>query len=465
LLPMASTGNAPDDYTLQVFRAQDPVGLLRFDPESDAFSFDYAASWVTRADTFQLSPHIPFDQPASAVTVRRFIQNLLPEGQALDVAASYSNVSKGNVFGLIHALGSESAGALRFLPLSRTPPTDAIRRPVSYQELQQRIDARDSQPFIIWDGKARISIAGYQDKLQVVRQGDDLYLVDGALSSTHILKPPSRNPHLPHMVANEHFCMTLVNRIGQQRMKQDWAARVDILRVPGPVLCVERFDRRLAHGGVSSFHIIDGCQALDRPVEHKYERNVGNGEDVRHIRDGVSFEALGSLRQEGCLANVAVDLRQMAIWAITTLLLGNSDAHGKNLSFHARHRLLAVAPFYDLVCTAVYDSGRIEQDLAMAFGDVFGLEDIKSFALADFCERLGWPRAAFARELATLCRLARQHAHAQAGAAEYTAEERAFLAPLADYIGARADALERMALDIPRFAPDNFSAPTKKAGQ
>ncbi len=33
----------------------------------------------------------------------------------------------------------------------------------------------------------------------------------------------------------------------------------------------------------------------------------------------------------------------------TTLLLGNSGAHGKNLSFFAQQRSLAVAPFYALV--------------------------------------------------------------------------------------------------------------------
>jgi serine/threonine-protein kinase HipA len=251
--------------------------------------------------------------------------------------------------------------------------------------------------------------------------------------------------------------MQLVNRIGQQRMKQDWAARVDILRVPTPVLCVERFDRRLEQGQVSSLHILDGCQALDRPVEHKYERNVGTGEDVRHIRDGVSFEALGTLRRDGHLANAAVDLRQVAMWAVMTLLLGNSDAHGKNLSFFARHRSLAVAPFYDLVCTTLYDGTRIEQDLAMAFGDVFSLEQVKSFGLADFCERLGWPRATFARELRTLCRLARQEARAQAEAPVYTADERRFLQQLVDYIVGRAEVLEAMAGDIPKFAADNFS--------
>jgi serine/threonine-protein kinase HipA len=444
------------DYSLQVFRSQDLVGRLRLDPATDELSFQYAADWAARPDAFQLSPGIRFDQAASPVTVRRFIQNLLPEGQALDTAAAYNNVSKANVFGLIHALGGESAGALRFLPEGKAPSTGAVRRLVRYDELEQRINDRDSQPFIVWDGKVRISIAGYQDKLQVVRDAGELYLVDGSLSSTHILKPPSRSPLLPHMVANEHFCMSLVNRLSQRRMKRDWAARVEILRVPTPVLCVERFDRRLEAGQVRSFHIVDGCQALDRPVDHKYERNIGTGKDVRHIRDGVSFQALGTLRENEFLGNVAVDLRQIAMWAITTLLLGNSDAHGKNLSFFAEHRSLAVAPFYDLVCIALYDSTRLEHDLAMAFGDEFSVANLKAFALADFCERLGWPRSAFARELTTLSRLAKQEAAVQADDPVYDAEERVFVKQLADYVTARADVLEACAKDIPKFAADNF---------
>ena len=54
------------------------------------------------------------------------LQNLLPEGQALDVAAAYNNVSRANVFGLIHALGAESAGALRFLPEGKMPSSQAV---------------------------------------------------------------------------------------------------------------------------------------------------------------------------------------------------------------------------------------------------------------------------------------------------------------------------------------------------
>lgn len=449
---------ARNEYTLRTLRDGDEVGRLQFDPDNDSFSFDYAPGWADRADTFQLSPHITFKQRASAVSVRRFIQNLLPEGQALDVAAAFANVSRSNTFALVRALGRESAGALRFLPLAQALPTEAQRRLVPFKELQLRIDERDRQPFAIWDGKIRISVAGYQDKLLVVREGQELYLVDGTLSSTHILKPQPRNPHLPHMVANEHFCMQLANRVGVARESTQWAARVDILRVPSPVLCVERFDRRLLQGGMRSVHILDACQALDRPVEHKYERNIGSGSDVAHIRDGVGFQALGALRTAGFLANTAIDVRQIARWGILTLLLGNSDAHAKNLSFFARGSLLAVAPFYDLVCTTIYDADRIEHDLAMAFGDEFRLAQIKAFGLADFCERLGWPRRAFARELKALCQLARQEASGQARDEVYVGEEQATVNAVAEFVTRQAGLLEQMAQDIPKFAADNFAA-------
>ena len=53
-----------------------------------------------------------------------------------------------------------------------------------------------------------------------------------------------------------------------------------------------------------------------------------------------------------------------------------------------------------------YDATKLEHSLAMAFGDVFELDSVKSFALADFCVRCGVSRSFFARELENLCSIA-----------------------------------------------------------
>ncbi|NCN97982.1 MAG: type II toxin-antitoxin system HipA family toxin, partial [Rhodoferax sp.] len=66
----------------------------------------------------------------------------------------------------------------------------------------------------------------------------------------------------------------------------------------------------------------------------------GNGKDVQHIRDGVSFARLLAVRER--LEVPAVGVQKLVFWVISTLLLGNSDAHGKNISFYMRQAGLEV---------------------------------------------------------------------------------------------------------------------------
>jgi serine/threonine protein kinase HipA of HipAB toxin-antitoxin module len=44
----------------------------------------------------------------------------------------------------------------------------------------------------------------------------------------------------------------------------------------------------------------------------------------------------------------------MVRWALLQLLIGNSDAHGKNLSFFMNSAGLVLAPLYELVSINVY---------------------------------------------------------------------------------------------------------------
>jgi hypothetical protein len=97
--------------------------------------------------------------------------------------------------------------------------------------------------------------------------------IDGALSSTHLLKPESGNPYTPFMVANEHYCMSLAARL---RLP---VAAVRIRRIPEPILLIERFDRHVVWDrdvgrakGVERRHVIDGCQALDLPSTYSRQR-------------------------------------------------------------------------------------------------------------------------------------------------------------------------------------------------
>ena len=71
-----------------------------------------------------------------------------------------------------------------------------------------------------------------------------------------------------------------------------------------------------------------------------------------------------------------------------TVLIGNADAHGKNLALlHPTPETIALAPLYDTVPTALWPNLRT--DAAMAIGGQPSLADV---TLADILrEALSWP--------------------------------------------------------------------------
>ena len=424
-------------HRLCVLDADARVGAIDYDSLEEQFSFEYDPQWLKGEGAYPLSPHLPLHgAPAASSTVRRFIENLLPEGRALDIVSTTHQVSRNNIFGLIRELGRETSGALSFLSEGVLPQSKAAsRREIAREELKRRIDERAQVPFSVWDGRVRMSIAGYQDKLPVYMEEDRIYLVEGPLASTHILKPEPAEARLPMLVANEHYCMRVAQRLGLP------AARVAILRLPDPLLVVERFDRLPLPGRVHRIHIIDACQALDLPVAYKYERNFGSGTDVRHIRDGVSFERLFSIARY--TTRKAVALQTLARWAIFQYLIGNTDAHGKNVSFFSRPDGLAVAPFYDMVSAVQYEG--LDRELAMAYGDEFRLDDVSPFALADFAKRAGLKRSFLAREMVRMARAAQAAAPTQANEPDYEGEERDFVLRIAGFVQAQARKLLEMA--------------------
>ena len=424
-------------HVLNVLDGVSRVGRVCYESQDETFSFEYGPHWGDLSRSYSISPHILVaGQPAPSSTVRRFLENLLPEGRALDIVSTTHQVSKNNIYGLVRELGQETSGALSFLPGdAESLPRGSTRREISRGELGQRIDERAQVPFMVWDGRVRMSIAGYQDKLAVYFEGDGLYLVEGELASTHILKPEPSGSRLPGLVANEHFCMSLAARLGLA------VARVSILRLPQPVLVIERFDRVREADRVRRLHIIDACQALDFPVSYKYERNFGSGRDVRQIRDGVSFARLFSLAEY--TVQKAVTRLGLLRWALFNYLIGNSGAHGKNVSFFCRGDGLWLAPFYDLVSVAQYDG--IDHEFAMAYGDEFLLPAITPFQWADFAHSTGTARPLLAREMRRIGKSALAAAAKQAADPSYADNERKLVDAIGTLVQNQASKLIEMA--------------------
>jgi len=435
-------------HKLLVTANGEAVGELSFESTTGQFSFIYTAAWL-KSGGFLLAPRLTpaaCSEPSAAAELIAFLGNLLPEGQALDDIAAAAVLSKTNLYGLLRYLGRESAGALALIdPIASPTTTLALRRELTYRELSERINSREVLPFSIWDGKVRLSIAGLQDKIAVMKDGDQLFLVEGALASTYILKPPPRNPALAKLVVNEYFCMTLAQQVKLP------VASVELIRVPEPVLLIRRFDREQPTADkVRRIHVVDGCQALGLPASYKYERNFGSGKDVQHIRDGASLSKLFSLMDY--VHNKAAGKLALLRWCLFQYLIGNSDAHGKNISFFVRGGALVQAEAYDLVCVEAYP--EFEQEAAMAIGDTFDYDAVGAFDWAQFAVNCTLSRLLVSREMKKMAEAVQAQCSLPVPSVAYQEDDLDYLATVVGLIRGRAEKMLVAAREVPKIDTD-----------
>ena len=454
---------------LAVWAGLDRVGTLSHDAQSNLFDFRYAEGWPPSPQSFPLSPQMPMFAAAHAVGARRFaelpaearsaivrafFQNLLPEGQALEVAAQANGVARGNVAGLLAALGAETAGALRVTladSATQAQPEEPTLRPLPLAELSERIRQRPDMPFAIWDGKVRLSIAGLQDKIAVLEERGELFLANGdGYASTVILKPAPTDARFAALPAIEHTCMRLAAAAGIA------AASTRLLHVPEPVLLVERFDRRRnSDGRIERLHTIDACQALGLSPELKYERAYGDQEGVRHLRDGASLPRLFGLAD---LSPAPLAMRnQLLDRLLFNVFIGNTDAHGKNWSFFVGPQagLLTVAPAYDLVDVESVAHEHMSTTFAMGIGDAFTADELTPFEWASMAVQCKLaPRHVAARIKAMSARLprllhdARADLEQQGVPPELLANMEARLQERCEKVSANAGEIARVSKDL-----------------
>jgi serine/threonine-protein kinase HipA len=299
----------------------------------------YEPDWIKEG--FAVSPHLPLNGEFDHRAVRNFLQNLLPEGKGLEEIVSNTTISKNNTFGLIKIIGADTSGALSFKSQSNER-TETSFREVTNEELIEKLARfkNAGESITYWDGRTRLSVAGVQDKLNLLEIDGKLGFGEGQLCSNKIFK--FETGKAPFIAVNELFTMLLAKYSG-----------IDVPEVSvqkyGEVnaFVIDRFDRKLIaeQQRVKRRHIIDGCQATNLPPSYKYERQHGDAGDGIYIRDGVSFPKLFNVKT----TNAEAYQTQLIRWMTFNILVRNYDAHGKNISFFVGKQGLSLTPFYDLV--------------------------------------------------------------------------------------------------------------------
>ena len=374
--------------TLFVHYQQYPVGALTL-AASGMMQFQYHAGWQQHLHGFPISISLPLDGNYDIHASHHFFVNLLPEANVRQQICQSLKISPGNDFELLKAIGGDCAGALAITESDSPVQPDQRYEAVNERQLADwSIGAPNAFSAVTGQDEVRLSLAGAQDKLPVHIQDGQISVPLGNTPSTYLLKFAS--PIYSHLPENETFVGTLASAIGLP------AVDIQLRRTNRAAIAViSRYDRILEGESYRRLHQEDFCQALGISPGRKYEKEGGPGlrQCAEIIRSHTSFPLL--------------ELQKLMHWTLFNLLVGNADAHGKNLSLvYVDRRRLQLAPFYDLVCTRNYKN--ISRHLAMSLGGVSDPDQIGAKQLHAMADDLGVRATVVLKATASLSELLHQ---------------------------------------------------------
>lgn len=326
-----------------------PVGYLWLDGRK-RFCFRYNSEWIAGSGV-PLSLSLPLrDEPYLDDESHPFFANLLPEQKIRDMVARNLGISSNNDFGLLERIGGDCAGAVSLYPEDavQSETTGEYRR-IDAQELREIIKDLPRRPLLAGEKGIRLSLAGAQKKLPIYFDGKGFHLPYGDAPSNYIIKPAIED--LDGTVENEAFCMALAHEAGLE-VPPSFILVLDGLKV----FVISRYDRTETDGRIRRLHQEDFCQALGIPPEFKYE-----------AEGGPSLDRCFNILRETSI-RPGKDVPSLLNWAIFNYLIGNSDAHAKNISLLLLQKGPFLAPFYDLLSTRIYGHAGVTSALAMKIG-------------------------------------------------------------------------------------------------
>jgi len=346
-------------------------------------AFCYAGEYTQREDAAPISISMPLQaEPFSPAQTRNFFDGLLPEGFTRRTLAKSVHIGEDDYLSLLALLGSECLGAIQVTDEHAVPTKESYDL---LDDAQVHALAREgATKSVELVTKAHLSLTGASGKVGLYLNESDgsWYLPRGSAPSTHIVK--QSHVRLDRIVTNEQLCLLTAKKMGVDTAESfiintGEAAEGDLL------LATRRYDRvippdsRMISGlpVPLRLHQEDFAQALGIAAADKYEEPGGE-----YLRKAFAL-----------LRNYSSDpIRdQQKLWDLFVFnyLIGNTDNHIKNLSLlYSRDlRGIRLAPAYDIVSTAVYESST--RNMAVAIGGKLSLDDISRDSFADAAAEAG----------------------------------------------------------------------------
>lgn len=321
-----------------------------------AFVWDpsYEAGPVTLTESFSAAPGVN----PSVNAVSNFFGGYAPEGTQRAAIADRRGLDANDLFGLLREFGGSIAGAVTFHPDTPRKMTPAYAL-LNDREVSQRLLQAVEQHDLGIQDDSRSMLPGFQPKLLLARFGNDWYAPHGRAHSTHILKPQLASR--PDAVYNEFYGHELARWIGLA------SSSIEVLTAAKTTyLSIERYDRIVNGTHVALAHQEDFAQALGldwRSAAFKFQDADFPSRPGRPSNYLVA-ELTGSIASTADLQSEW--LRQL----IFHVLIGNNDAHAKNIGLMHRPGDTTLTEIYDAVPN-LYQEDRINWDMAMAIDGVF----------------------------------------------------------------------------------------------
>jgi serine/threonine-protein kinase HipA len=359
---------------LNVWSNRSHVGYLWRDGKN-GIGFQYSDQWLENPIRFPVSVKLhlrsaPYEAGEEKHVAHNFFANLLPEADSRKRVCREKKISVGNDFELLRAIGGECAGAFSITGDEPAQTTHEYR-PLSDSDLTELLIKRNPRAVVEEsDSAPRFSLAGAQDKVPVKYEDGQVLIPLDNSASTHILKYRLRD--VSHVPAYETITTWTANELKLDACEINYHTHGE-----ESFSLAKRYDRVTIDGSLARLHQEDFCQASGRSSHNKYEHEGGPG----------FAECLKLVQRHS--TQPLQDIPRLIQWQVFNYLVGNADAHAKNLSFlYGLDNTSRLSPFYDLIAIHAWPSHVFTHNLAMSIGGESNIHKVKRShweQLADDC--------------------------------------------------------------------------------
>ncbi len=369
------------DILIEVNGVQNKVGQITYNDISDA-CFRYSGEYISSPNAKAISIGLPIKADAfSPRETKNFFEGLLPEGFHRRSVAQWLHVHEDDYLSILSGLGDECLGAIRVLSRDRKSENSSYSLMSGEQMADFAREGTLKSAEILT--KTHLSLAGASGKtgLYYDEDSDQWFLPMGEAPSTHIVK--QCHLRLEEIVANEQLCLMTAAKLGIEVPDSFIINTGDSSREA--LFATKRYDRMIDPSAEEisgkkrpyRLHQEDFAQAMGIASADKYEPEGKN-----YLKNSFRLLMLNS-------ADPIADQTKLWDIFIYDYLVGNTDNHIKNISLLYSFNLDSVrlAPAYDLISTAVYESST--RDMAMSVAGIYSLDEINRDSFKEETSEIG----------------------------------------------------------------------------